>query len=1072
VFALSTLGAAFLLGSRWRPFAGPFQAAEFPIPADKKLDPAWTASLFARGEPTVYSSKRDELKLIGMPIGGAFCGQLYLGGDGQLWLWDVFNRAASAEWRNSSGGHYAKPAEARSPIEQGFAVRWNDGTAARVAKLRAGEGWDIEFRGQYPIANVRYTRSDAPLEIELEAFSPFVPLSIDDSSLPATVMSFTLRNTGTAPLALQLSGWMEHAVAASAKHSRRIDHFLSHARGTQLTVLEHEAGNAAPSDVPPRDPILFEDFERNDYSGWQVEGTAFGAEPIEVSRIPSYQGDVGAQGARTVNSHNTRAGEDVAGGDRHTGKLTSREFTLSRHFVSFRIGGGAHAGRTCMNLLVDGERVRTATGRDENRMYFENWDVRDLEGKSARIEIVDAESGGWGNVGADDIVLTDEPRASDRDVEQLGDAGSTALALIGPNSHVNLVPSVADLGELLARGIEEPSTYLQLTADQWLSDGMVGDNNLRQLGPSRCQSGDLSLVGRDVSLEPGEASTVTFVLAWHLPHVDHEALAFLPDAAKLRRHYASRFQHATAVVNYVASNFERLASATREWRDAWYSDSTLPHWFLERTFIPLSTLATATCLRFQDGRFYGWEGTYCCPGTCTHVWNYAQGLARIFPEIERDQRERVDFGLSFHEDTGAIDYRGEASREVAVDGQAGTILRAYREHTLSPDASFARRIWPRVRKAIEHLMSRDTDLDGILDGPQYNTLDATWWGQIAWISSTYVAALRAGEALATELGDGEFASRCAALAERGSKKLGETLFNGEYFLHRIDVAHPEANATGPGCHIDQLLGESWARQVALPRIVPQTFARQALRALWKYNFAPDVGAYRKVSEQTIPGGRWYAMPGEAGLLMCTWPRGGIQRAKGTGGEAWAAGYFNECMTGFEHQAASHMVWDGLAQEGFAVTRAIHDRYHAARRNPFNEVECSDHYARALASYGTYLAACGFEYHGPKGHLGFAPRLPGELFRCAFTAAEGWGTFEQQRSASWMRAEIRLRRGALTLRTLSLESTRGTPFQTVRAQLGDLELPSVAMRQSGARVELDFGTGIGVEEGLTLIVDLS
>jgi non-lysosomal glucosylceramidase len=61
----------------------------------------------------------------------------------------------------------------------------------------------------------------------------------------------------------------------------------------------------------------------------------------------------------------------------------------------------------------------------------------------------------------------------------------------------------------------------------------------------------------------------------------------------------------------------------------------------------------------------------------------------------------------------------------------------------------------------------------------------------------------------------------------------------------------------------------------------------------------------------------------------------FKNALGANGNAFAAGYFNECMTGFEHQAAGHMIWEGLVAEGFAVERAIHDRYHASRRNPWN-----------------------------------------------------------------------------------------------------------------------------------------
>jgi hypothetical protein len=155
------------------------------------------------------------------------------------------------------------------------------------------------------------------------------------------------------------------------------------------------------------------------------------------------------------------------------------------------------------------------------------------------------------------------------------------------------------------------------------------------------------------------------------------------------------------------------------------------------------------------------------------------------------------------------------------------------------------------------------------------------------------------------------------------------------------------------------------------------------------------------------------------------------------------------MSGFEHQVASHMMAEGMVLESLAITRAIHDRYHASRRNPWNEVECSDHYARAMASYGTFIAACGFECDGPKHHLGFAPRLTPENFKCAFTSAQGWGSFSQKRAGKRLDAEITVRSGKLRLRTVALALPDGASAATVLARLGRTEI-SAALSASGGR----------------------
>ena len=114
------------------------------------------------------------------------------------------------------------------------------------------------------------------------------------------------------------------------------------------------------------------------------------------------------------------------------------------------------------------------------------------------------------------------------------------------------------------------------------------------------------------------------------------------DFRDLRRHYAPWFNSAGEVAGYLAGDKERLLGGTREWNRTWY-DSTLPHWLLDRSFIPLDCVASQMFHWFDSGRPYGWEGVDCCPGTCTHVWHYAQALGRIFPELERAFREEGGF---------------------------------------------------------------------------------------------------------------------------------------------------------------------------------------------------------------------------------------------------------------------------------------------------------------------------------------------------------------------------------------------------------------------------------------------
>ncbi len=1018
----SVVGAAAMMVPGMPLFAGPFDENEYMkyVPADKRLDPAWVRSLYKRGTKETYSDP-EALRHIGMPVGGLFAGTLYLSGDGRLWLWDIFNRDQEgiqpreieyqgSRIRTRDGANYVDPAKPVSPFRQGFEILVNN----EVRSLDAGGFANITFEGRYPMARIRFSDPNCPVEVTLECFSPFIPLSADDSSLPATILDYSFKNLTDKPVKVVISGFTANPVCldtAPANQGKRVNRII---RKKRFTAIECSARPLPPSGAKPRADILFEDFESKDFGRWTATGNAFGSGPVLKSEIPEYQGDVGGSGSRVVNSHATAPGSSIGEKDGQTGILTSQEFTISRKFIAFDIGGGANPGLTCLELIINNETVASATGDNSNRMSRKSIATAAWEGQKARIRIADRSDGGWGNIGVDHIVFTDTAPDAQK-LGELRDFGTFCLALLNPGNH------------------KATANESQLPSDEAVSEKLTD-----------LLSGRISQI---MVIDPQASGRTTFAFTWHFPNFYGRVFG----GTKVGHHYAALHSSASAVVRYLADNQERLLGSTRLWTDTWY-DSTLPFWMLDRTMANTSTLATTTCYRHHDGRFWAWEGIGCCEGTCTHVWHYAQAPGRLFPEIERDQRQRVDFGLALKED-GLIGYRAMLTHThgPAFDGQCGRILGVLREHRMSAGNSFLKEIYPRVKMAIEYMIRQDENADGIIEGSQPNTLDASWYGKISFISSLYLAALRAGEAMAGEMNDQDFARRCAAIADRGRQSMLE-LYNGEYFIQIEDPEHADVIGVGQGCYIDQIFGQTWAHWAGLGNLFDREQQLSALRALWKYNFVPDIGPFRR----HFKAGRWYAMAGDGGLIMCSWPKGG-KRDKWE--DQWQFMYFNECMSGFEWQAAAHMIYEGIdqpdiLQNGLAVSRAIHDRYNAHLRNPYNEIECSDHYSRAMASYGVFQAVCGFEYDGPNGSIGFDPRLTPENFRAPFVTAEGWGTYRQEMKNDVWSMAIEVKSGQLRLKRFAGRNF-GKKVNGFQVKVNGKSVKVLGSRVGEGRFEVEF-----------------
>jgi uncharacterized protein (DUF608 family) len=1013
---LRLIGAGTLayLGTPVSADADPLDNPNFDshIPADKNLKPEWVKALFERGEPELY--RGDQLHNIAMPISGICTGQDFnLSGEGNIVGWYI----------------PGKPMDAA----QGFSLRTvtADGKTD-THQLNHDNFSDMTFRGEYPIAKVEYAKADIPIHVSMEAFSPYIPLEPDDSGLPATIFNFKLKNVSTSPVEATLAASWENSICGFHRFMTDGTRQNQVIRNQGLTLL-----NCTTAPIPPdavkRDDVTVEDWSKDNFQGWTVEGTAFGPGPVERSKFEERFGKAGGSCAHIACSSFYSAEADAA-----TGKLTSAPFTLQRHYLNVFFGGGSQPDKVCVNLLVDGQQVGTRVGRIQRPVQPFFFDVRKWEGKQATIQLVDASTDHDGLIFIDRIFLSDVA-GDGTPIAQFQDFGSQVVALMGQPAEV-AIPQ----GKIGFDGTPGDSASVPLT------ESLIGT------------------LGRTVKLDPGHSAEVTFILAEFLPNLEIRQLG------KVLRYYTNKFKSAQDVAEYVAANHGRLTDGTRLWRDTWY-DSTLPYWFLDRTFVNASTPASSVCYKIANGRFYAFEGgpapNY--EGTCTHVWQYAHSLARTFPQIERDQRERVDLGIAFDAPSGVIAFRGEASPGgLATDGQAGTIMRFYREHQMSPDDSWLKRNWDKIKLSYNPLFNLDKDEDGILEGNQNNTLDCGWYGQIAWMSGMYVGALRAGEAMAREMNDTAFAEKCARIAQNGSNNISSRLWNGEYFFNIIDPKNAEWVNSGDGCHIDQVYGESWALQIGLGPILPEDKVRNALQSIWKYNFTLDANGY--IAEYKV--GRWFVYPGDAGMIMCTFPRTDWDYHRAAGTQPYGASfasYFNETWTGQEYQVAAHMFRYGMVQEGLAIVRAIHDRYNPYKRNPYAEEEAGIHYSRAMASHGAFLAIGGYEYHGPKGHLAFAPKLTPENFRTAFTAAEGWGTFAQtiDPTAKKLTASVEVKYGQLKLQTLGLTMQGVVPTSPVHADLSGNAVP-LAVTIAGDRVTLTFTNPLTIPAGKKLSVDFN
>ena len=646
--------------------------------------------------------------------------------------------------------------------------------------------------------------------------------------------------------------------------------------------------------------------------------------------------------------------------------------------------------------------------------------------------------------------------------------GLTVLTLRGDGSLDSGDPAYGDMS--IGTDGKQVSCTRYWYRGNWFDDLMTYWKDFRRPGPLQDRNYEGGESERDtaslaVTLEAAKGETVRarFVLTWSTPNCENfwnpgtgetatgagcDSSTDITDMV-WKNYYATLWEDSRDSAFWSLREFPRLKKETQAFLDALLS-SSLPERMLEAVVSNLAVIKSPTLLRLTDGSLYGFEGCHwnegSCEGTCTHVWSYTYAIPFLFPKLERSMRT-LEYTYSMNPD-GSMSFRlmlppGRRPMQFrpCVDGQYGTVMRVWREYLISGDKEWLASLWPEVRRSIEFAWSEensdrwDRNRDGVMEGRQHHTLDMELFGENAWLTGMYLGGLKAGALIARELGDDACADDYEALFEKGKKRLNSDLFNGEYFIQKIDLTDRSvlepygggakslhgkdimsaywnaekgeiAYQIGEGCGIDQVLAQWHAEMIGLGEIFEKEKVHSALQAVYRYN-------YKDSMREHFNPCRLYALNDEAGTIICSFPPH-VQAPQIT------ITYAEEAMHGFEYQSAAHMLREGMIKESMDMVAAIRDRYDGEKRNPWNEMECGSNYARSMASFSLLLAYAGFRYNAAEGMIGFAPvggtaGEDAESFRTFWSLDHGWGTAE----ITPEKTVIRLSGGNLPLKVLRL-----------------------------------------------------
>jgi uncharacterized protein (DUF608 family) len=802
----------------------------------------------------------ENLNRVAFPIGGMGAGMFCLEGTGAIShlsvqnLMGFFNEppcfAAVCVLGETPEQNVARLLEGPIPDWKYFgkpnAGNGSPGTTYGLPRFK-----NCSFGARFPFCTVSLT-GDAkmPLNAEIIGWSPFTPGDADSSSLPLGALEYSLTNptekpikaifTFNSPNIMDRNGSIDslengfvlyHSADAKNRETKGALAFFIDKTSSSLdqVTVDHcwfkggwwdsltiawdnvEKGRIITSEpVPSRAPgaTIAAPFDLKPGEtktirllvAWYSPETTLttgrrtdDARPLfekgpSSGTMPNQQPVVGFLGKKLVNTFDP-------GGDGLTGTLVSPEIPLTKKFVHFLIGGGSACS---FQLHVGGKKVRTASGKDSERLDWATFDITEFVGKKGIFKIVDDQSGGWGHISLDHIIQSNEP------INSLKTGSGNEIT--------------ADKNRVVLIDDFERNEFAPWKAE--VKPEVAGDGTAQECCPGGACCPPTGL------LVPQQDIPNTYI-PW----------------------YATKFKSVREVANFWKENYSLLRLRSEKFRDTFF-DTTLPPEVVEAVAANLTILKSPTVLRQHDGRLWVYEGCYdgsgCCDGSCTHVWNYAQAIPHLFPELERTLRQTEYFeGM---DTTGRQAFRVNmpiapgGGQFDAADGQLGGVIKVYRDWKIFGNTDWLRIYWSRIQRAMNYCIEKyDPRHTGLLEESHHNTYDINYFGPDGHCGSFYLAALQAAIEMGKTLGDeNENVKLYEKLLQAGAQRMKKELFNGEYFIQIVQKegltrnfgpVNPNDQAVGGYRDIAKIVNEQGPKYNMAPVVSPTACSASGWRKL-------------------------------------------------------------------------------------------------------------------------------------------------------------------------------------------------------------------------------------------------